>query len=247
MIGIIPAAGRIARIPPAGCMKELLPVGVAGVKRPKAAAEYVVERMVAAGVDRIAVVISAEKSDIVRFFAERDYDAQIFFVVQPRPRGVCDALFRAAAFAAKDDRVLIGLPDTIWFPEDGYARSLNTGADLDLICFPNSDPAAFEAVTCNTRAEVTRVDVKSPFGTSLWVWGAATMSSGAFDALHWLWESRGRADHRFGDLLNAYIAGGNVVHANCCGEDFVDVGTAGGYRAAQNLVHSQEAWRSEAA
>ena len=75
MIGIIPAAGAGQRIQPLGCSKELLPVGarvIDGVERPKAVMEYLVERMIAAGADQICIVISGEKTDIVRYFAERE-------------------------------------------------------------------------------------------------------------------------------------------------------------------------------
>ena len=103
MIGIIPAAGAGSRIQPLGCSKELLPVGwreAAGGKRPKAVSEYLVERMIAAGARSICMVISAEKSDIVRYYAERDYAAEIFYAVQRQPLGLCDAIFRAAPFVA---------------------------------------------------------------------------------------------------------------------------------------------------
>ena len=126
MIGIIPAAGIGQRIQPLGCSKELLPVGsrsVDGIERPKAVAEYLVERMIAAGADQICMVISAEKTDLIRYFAERQYAAEIFYVLQQQPHGLCDALFRAHPFAVHHDRVLIGLPDTIWFPENGYVTS----------------------------------------------------------------------------------------------------------------------------
>ena len=91
MIGIIPAAGAGERIQPLGCSKELLPVGareVDGAERPKAVSEYLVERMIAAGAEQIAMVISAEKTDIVRYYAEREYAAEIFYVVQRKPRGL---------------------------------------------------------------------------------------------------------------------------------------------------------------
>ncbi len=39
--------------------------------------------------------------------------------MQPRPAGLCDALFRAAPLIPADEMVVIGLPDTVWFPEDG--------------------------------------------------------------------------------------------------------------------------------
>src|SRR3954471_2455807 len=128
MIGIIPAAGAGQRIQPLGYCKELLPVGsrtVEGVERPKAVAEYLVERMIAAGAEQICMVVSAEKTDLIRYFAERSYAAEIFYVLQQKPRGLCDALFRAEPFARHHDRVLIGLPDTIWFPENGYMAALS--------------------------------------------------------------------------------------------------------------------------
>src|SRR5512146_2180929 len=128
MIGIIPAAGAGQRIQPLGCSKELLPVGsrvIDGVERPKAVAEYLVERMIAAGATRICMVISADKTDIVKYFAERDYAAEIFYVVQQRPMGLCDALFRAEPFTSGASQVLIGLPDTIWFPENAYRPALD--------------------------------------------------------------------------------------------------------------------------
>src|ERR1700759_2276852 len=111
MIGIVPAAGAGQRIQALGCSKELLPVGsrvVDGVERPKAISEYLVERMIAAGASQICMVISAEKSDIVRYYAEREYAGEIFYVVQQQPQGLCDALFRAEPFVRHHDHVLIG-------------------------------------------------------------------------------------------------------------------------------------------
>src|SRR5579859_8115166 len=140
MIGIIPAAGVVQRIQPLECSKELLPVGsrvMDGVERPKAVAEYLVERMIAAGAEQICMVVSAEKTDLIKYFAERSYAAEIFYVLQQKPQGLCDALFRAEPFACHHDSVLIGLPDTIWFPENAYLPALDLDqADVDLVLFP---------------------------------------------------------------------------------------------------------------
>ena len=164
MIGVIPAAGEGQRIQPLGCSKELLPVGsrrIEGVDRPKAVSEYLVERMIAAGATQICMVISAEKSDIVRYYAERDYAAEFFYVVQKQPRGLCDALFRAEPFACAHREVLIGLPDTIWFPENAYLSALDfKHADVHLVCFPVSDPSQFDAVVSDDLGYAQRVEVK---------------------------------------------------------------------------------------
>jgi dTDP-glucose pyrophosphorylase len=242
MIGIIPAAGAGLRIQPLGCSKELLPVGsreVDGVERPKAVSEYLVERMIAAGARQICLVISAEKSDIVRYYAERDYAAEIFYAVQQRPRGLCDALFRAESFVRAEEPVLIGLPDTIWFPENAFRTSLEQNAGVNLVLFPVDDPSAFDAVLCEEDGNVRRVVVKESDPGTNWVWGALTTSGRAFQDLHLLWESRHRKDEFLGDLLNAYIAAGNPVHATTNGERYMDVGTLEGYHSAQDYLRAR--------
>jgi glucose-1-phosphate thymidylyltransferase len=243
MIGIIPAAGAGERIQPLGCSKELLPVGsrwIDGVERPKAVAEYLVERMIAAGATQLCIVISADKSDIVRYFAERNYAAEIFYVVQQHPLGLCDALFRATPLAQQHDRVLIGLPDTIWFPENAYWNALDHHtAEVSLILFPVADPSAFDSVICDEQNYVQRVVVKQPNPDSRWIWGAVTATGDAFQALKLLWDSRHREDEYLGYLLNAYIGAGNPVRGYFGGEAYMDVGTIGGYHAAQDFLRGR--------
>lgn len=241
MIGVIPAAGAGQRIQPLGCSKELLPVGarmVDGVERPKAVTEYLVERMIAAGASEICMVISGEKTDIVKYFSERDYAAEIFYVVQQRPQGLCDALFRAEPFARNHDHVLLGLPDTIWFPENAYRLALEKDrqAVVNLICFPVIDPTQFDAVVSDEHGYVQQVEVKVPEPNSHWIWGAVATTGPAFHALKLLWESRHREDEYLGHLLNAFIDAGNIVRATHVGEVYMDVGTLPGYRAAQDYL-----------
>src|SRR5262245_12865394 len=109
MLGIVPAAGRGTRIQPLAFSKELLPVGVrahADGERPRAVAEYLLERLVCAGADRICFVIGAGKSDILEYFGAHFGGADLMYVVQPEPRGLCDALFRASPLLGPDEHVL---------------------------------------------------------------------------------------------------------------------------------------------
>jgi glucose-1-phosphate thymidylyltransferase len=240
MIGIIPAAGEGQRIQPLGCSKELLPVGsrrIDGVERPKAISEYLVERMITAGVEQICMVIGTDKSDIIRYYAERDYAAEIFYVVQKRAAGLCDALFRAEVFARRHSEVLIGLPDTIWFPENAYRPALDFScAEVNLVCFPVLDPSQFDAVVADDLGYVQRVEVKKREAHSHWIWGAVATTGEAFHQLKLLWEVRHREDQFLGDLLNAYIEAGFAVRASHIGETYMDVGTLGGYHAAQDFL-----------
>src|SRR5947209_7770430 len=123
MWGIIPAAGVGSRIQPLAFSKELLPVGSrldGETERPIAVSEYLVERMVSAGAGKICFVISPGKSDILEYYGGRVYNASVCYTLQRQPAGLCDAIFQALPFIGEDEPVLIGLPDTVWFPEDGF-------------------------------------------------------------------------------------------------------------------------------
>src|SRR4051812_14894042 len=109
--GIIPAAGVGSRIQPLAFSKELLPVGSrfdGGVERPRAVSEYLLERMMRAGANRICFVISPAKADIIGYFGGAVHDAEIFYAVQSKPGGLCDAVFRAAPLFAADEQVIVG-------------------------------------------------------------------------------------------------------------------------------------------
>ena len=73
-------------------------------------------------------------------------------------RGLCDALFRAETFAKRHDEVLIGLPDTVWFPEKAYRLAIdNRFAEVNLVLFPVSNPSVFDAVVSDEQGFVTEV------------------------------------------------------------------------------------------
>src|SRR5437763_16598623 len=116
MWGIIPAAGNGTRIQPLAFSKELLPVGSRfeeGTERPRAVSEYLIERMLQAGADKICFVISRWKFDILQYFGGEiggadTARAAIAYAVQPEARGLCDAIFRALPFIEPGEAVLIG-------------------------------------------------------------------------------------------------------------------------------------------
>src|SRR3954468_15213508 len=98
MLGIMPAAGEGTRIQPLAFSKELLPVGSRSdgkTERPRAVSEYLVERMILGGADRICFIISHGKSDILEYYGAEFASVPFSYVVQPGPSGLCDALFRA--------------------------------------------------------------------------------------------------------------------------------------------------------
>ncbi|HEV3408694.1 MAG TPA: sugar phosphate nucleotidyltransferase [Chthoniobacterales bacterium] len=241
MLGIIPAAGAGTRIQPLAFSKELLPVGGrldGNIERPRAVSEYLVERMTLAGADKICFVISAGKSDILEYYGGGKLNSASFiFVVQPQPAGLCDALFHAAPVVAPNETVLIGLPDTIWFPENGLS-ALPDG-ELSFLLFPVEQPQFFDAVVTDTGGRVQEIQVKQADARSHWIWGAFKMPGHIFHELHRLWLERERRDEYFGTLVNAWIAKGGSASGVRAGESYVDVGTLDGYRAAIRLLNER--------
>lgn len=240
MWGIIPAAGNGTRIQPLAFSKELLPVGSRseeGVERPRAVSEYLIERMLAAGADKLCFVISPSKSDILRYYGAQIGSAAIAYTVQPRPTGLCDALFRAIPLIDPDESVLIGLPDTIWYPEDGYSALAHDR--LSFLLFPVERPELFDAVAVDRHGRVDRIWVKSRDAQSRWIWGAMRMPGAVLHELHSLWCRRERRDEYLGTLVNAWLAGGGTASGVCAGAAYVDVGTLNGYRAALELLQAR--------
>ncbi len=237
MWGIVPAAGRGSRIQPLAFSKELLPVGSrldGGVERPCAVSEYLLDRMVAGGAGRICMVISPGKHDILAYYGAGYAGAPIAYVVQPQPSGLCDAVFRAVPLVRPDEAVIVGLPDTVWFPKAGFAALPED--TLAFLLFPVERPELFDAVVLDGDGAVLEIQVKRPDASSRWIWGGFRMPGHVFHALHALWLARERRDEFFGTLVNSYIAGGGRAVGIRAGEAYVDTGTLNGYRAAMRLL-----------
>ena len=241
MWGIVPAAGVGSRIQPLAFSKELLPVGSrrdGDAERPRAVSEYLVERMIRGGARKICFVISPGKSDILEYYGAGILSAEACYVVQPRAAGLCDAIFRGLPMIDPDQPVVVGLPDTIWFPEDAL-RELPDDR-LAFLLFPVDRPELFDAVVTDSAGNVREIRVKQPDAGCRWIWGAFKMPGCTLAELHNLWLERGRADEYVGTLVNAWLARGGRAAGVPAGTAYVDVGTLHGYREAIRLLASMQ-------
>lgn len=244
--GIVPAAGRGSRIQPLGFSKELLPLAgrtEKGAERPRAVSEYLVERMVLGGASKVCFVIAPGKFDILRYFGADYGGASTAYVVQPGATGLCDAIFRAAPLIAEHEIVLVGLPDTIWFPE--HALQSLPDERLSFLLFPVERPELFDAVVLDAEGGVREIRVKQADTVSSWIWGAFKMPGAVFHRLHRLWLERRCRDEYVGTLVNAYLESGGTAGGVKVGTAYADVGTLEGYRAALRLLADVEAKENE--
>jgi glucose-1-phosphate thymidylyltransferase len=241
MWGIVPAAGRGSRIQPLAFSKELLPVGSrldGGIERPCAVSEYLVERMIRGGADKICFVISPGKSDIMEYYGGGYGGASIAYVVQPQAAGLCDAIFRAAPLIARDEPVIVGLPDTVWFPDTALTELPHD--ILSFLLFPVEHPEFFDAVELDSEDRVVEIQVKRPDATSGWIWGAFKMPGRVLEELRTLWVEREGRDEYIGTLVNEYLARGGEAVGVRAGRSYVDVGTLHGYREAIGLLSNAD-------
>jgi dTDP-glucose pyrophosphorylase len=177
----------------------------------------------------------------MEYFGGNAGPAHVCYTVQTRAIGLCDAIFRALPLIRSSDEVVIGLPDTIWFPEDGL-KHLPQGK-LAFLLFPVSHPERFDALVADQQGRVIRIDVKDPNAESRWIWGAFRVPGSVLHELCELWSEPERGDEYIGTLVNAYLARGGEAVAVRAGTAYVDVGTLHGYREAVRILNTVNSTR----
>ena len=113
-----------------GLPKELLPVGG------KPLLQWTLEEAAAAGLERAVIVTSPDKPHIAEFLSRRPHPTSrlsVSLVVQPRPRGLGDALTCARAITARDD-IAVLLPDNLFSGGPAIAAVLDAFRRTGLSC-----------------------------------------------------------------------------------------------------------------
>jgi NDP-sugar pyrophosphorylase family protein len=190
------------------CSKEVLPV------RGRPVLEYLLERLRLARCDEIRVVTRPDKLDVVGL--ARRLGAT---VVEGRPETVSESLLLGLAGLAAEDIVLIGFPDSLWEPVDGFSTllsALDERTNVVLGCFRSQDLERSDVVVIDEAGMVKAVQVKPTSPASDVVWGCAAATMGALAGLR---------DHAEpGHLFDRLARAGSVRAVRFPGE-FVDIGT----------------------
>jgi glucose-1-phosphate thymidylyltransferase len=176
--------------------------------------EYLFERLRLARCDEIRVVTRSDKVDVVEL-AERLGAT----VVEGRPETVAESLLLGLAGLAAGDIVLIGFPDSVWEPVDGFSillSVLDETTSVVLGCFRSRELERSDVVVIDEAGMVTAVQVKPTSPASDVVWGCAAATAGALAGLHKHVEP--------GGLFHRLARAGSVRAVRFPGE-FVDIGT----------------------
>jgi glucose-1-phosphate thymidylyltransferase len=218
VVGVVPAAGRASRLQPLDCSKELLPVGGRPVM------DYVIKRMRAVSPAEVRVVTRREKRDVVARAEELGAT-----VVLARPATLSASVLAGTDDLAAEDVVLLGFPDTIWEPVDGFAtliRSLQEGSEAALGLFDFDEPERCDVVTLDEAGAVTHVTARPRVPPSNLVWGCAAFRA---RVLHGL-----RPEDEVAAYLDLLARRGAVGGVRLSGVYF-DIGTKEALARAQGM------------
>lgn len=211
IVGVIPAAGYGTRLQPLDGSKEMMRV------RGKPVMDHLVDRMRQGGCSRLRVVTRAEKTDVVQHCAELGAE-----VVLARPASVSESFLAGLQGLASEDVVLMGFPDTLWEPADGYqvlVRAVLSGRDVALGLFRLRGPdlQRSDVVIVDDAGRVVDVHVKPISPVSDWIWGCAAARVGTMKGL-------GRTEWP-GGYFGLLAAEGHDVRGLPLSDSWLDVGT----------------------
>jgi glucose-1-phosphate thymidylyltransferase len=215
-VGVVPAAGSAERLQPLPCSKEVYPIGGRPVM------DYVVERLRAADCSEVRVVTREDKADVIEH--ARELGAE---VVLGEPPTLAASLALGLHDLAPSEVVLVGLPDTLWEPRDGYVQllaHLSEGADAVLGVFESDEPERSDVVVLDEQGAVRRVHVKEVDPPGHLVWGCFAARVAALAGL----EHSPSPGHYFAGLA---VAG--TVRAVSFPGRMVDIGTPEALAAAE--------------
>jgi glucose-1-phosphate thymidylyltransferase len=220
VVGIVPAAGYATRLQPLNCSKEVVPVGGRPVL------DYLVERMRAGGASEIRVVTRAEKRDVIEHAGELGAA-----VVLARPATTSESFVAGLEGIPPGEIVLLGWPDTLWDPPDGYARlvaAVEGGAEIALGLFELAeDLERSDVISFDLDGRIDGVQVKPARPASSWIWGCAAARAHALAGLG--------AEEWPGSYFDLLCRRGVGLHAERLSDVWLDIGTAEALKRAQGF------------
>src|SRR3712207_5493930 len=114
LVGLVPIGGVAERGRAYPGFKELLPAGVDENGRPRVIGDYVLERMMAAGVELVVMPVRVEKAQMVMgdFGHQLANGALVAYVAAPGPTLLAN--LQVCAPLLRGHQVLCGFPDTFF-------------------------------------------------------------------------------------------------------------------------------------
>jgi glucose-1-phosphate thymidylyltransferase len=220
--GVVAAAGYATRLQPLSCSKEMLPINGRPVM------DYVIDRMRIAGCAEVRVVTRPEKKDVIVHAEEIGAT-----VVLAYPETPGESFAAGMAGLTPEDVVLIGWPDTLWEPEDGYVplvRAVERGREIALGLFETPDLERSDVLSFDGAGRITGIHIKPAKPPSNWIWGCAAARKRALAGLE--------REEWPGSFFNALCQNGIDFYAVPLSDAWLDIGTK---EALEQAIAGREA------
>ncbi len=231
--GSIPAGGLGLRLQPIGFSKELAPVAR------RAVIEYLIERMLLSGIDKIFINTAEDKADLIRYLADKSpYKNNLIFMVRER-QGLLDGIVLPEQFLREDDELYFGLPDTIWYPKNGFSQLDTMSGELVLGLFDTGTPEKFDSVAIDHNSRIQSIQVKVAKPKTKWTWAIGKLSVRAARLLRGYEQKLG--DHPlFGEAMDLYAQDHLSYAVELSGSHCIDIGVPDDYDRAEAFVKQYE-------
>ena len=175
VVGVVPAAGYAERLQPLDGSKELLPIAGRPVM------DWVIERMRAGGCSEIRIVTRPEKLDVVAYAEQAGAT-----LVPAHPATINESFAAGLTGLAPDDIALLGFPDSVWEPPDGFRQlidALGGGSEAALGLFDVPGVLGSDYLSFDEAGQIARFHIKPERPPSSWIWGCAAVRVQALEGL----------------------------------------------------------------
>ena len=252
VIGLLPAGGQARRLSPLPMSKELFPIGLARGRDnqyfPKVVSQYLLERMVTAGVGEAFVILRPGKWDIPAYFGDGTaVGMRLAYLTVHVSHGVPFTLDQAYPFV-RGETVALGFPDILFWPENAFEVVLGrlhaNDADVVLGLFPTDEPEKVGVVDVDEDGRVRGVYEKSglthlPYMWAIAVWGprfTEFLHASTDSAMHsstpenvvaqGLNGGKAVAEIPIGNVIQAAVESGQRIEAEIFSDGrYIDIGT----------------------
>jgi hypothetical protein len=183
--------------------------------------DYLFARMRDAPCSEIIVVTRPEKVDLIHHARQQGAT-----VILGYPASVAASILTGVRGLDRDDIVLFGFPDTIWYPRDGFRRLVAAahGDAITLGLFHTAEPERSDVVTVLDTGEIIRIEVKPALAASNRIWGCGVARTQRLAGLAGVDEP--------GTYFNTLCSSGMVRGVKL--GSFLDIGTKDMLRALEN-------------
>ena len=189
--------------------------------------DYIVDRMRAGGCTELRLVTRVEKDDVVAHAEELGATVLI-----ATPATTSESFAVGLRGLEPDDIVLLGWPDTLWEPADGYRQlvdAVESGAEIALGLFElREDLERSDVVSFDEAGGITGIHVKPSNPPSTWIWGCAAARAHALAGLE--------REEWPGSFFDSFCRRGGTLHGVRLSDVWLDIGTRPSLARADALL-----------